>query len=139
MSRHGYFLFTVSLGLVISFTTACGSSRQLQSISVSPSSADAKNYPKGQVQFTATGIYSASPTKATLSSISWCASPAPGACVGQNVKAGATISQNGLAQCDAGSAGTWTINASSPPTQASQPGGEMGVPILFGSATLTCP
>jgi hypothetical protein len=50
-----------------------------------------------------------------------------------------TINQVGLAQCAVGSSGTWTINANSPPTNAQQPGGEIGVNIVFGSATLNCP
>jgi len=134
-------LFCASALFLITLTSAsCGNgNRQLQSITVTPSAADAQKFPEGQVQFSAVGNYSAPPTPAPLSSVQWCASPGPGVCVGQNVKPGATISQTGLAQCDAGSVGTWTINASSPPTQASQPGGEIGVNIVFGSATLTCP
>jgi hypothetical protein len=80
-----------------------------------------------------------SPAQGPISAIQWCASPGPGTCVSQNVKPGVTISQTGLAHCDAGSAGTWTINADSPPVQASQPGGEFGASIVVGSATLTCP
>jgi len=34
---------------------ACGSSHELQSITVSPASADAQNYPDGEVPFVATG------------------------------------------------------------------------------------
>ena len=91
------------------------------------------------MQFSAVGNYNAPPTPASLSAVSWCASPGPGVCVGQNVKPGATISQDGVAHCNPGSFGAWTINASSPPTQASQPGSEIGAPIVFGSATLICP
>lgn len=129
------------LFLIILTSTGCGcGNRQLQAITVTPNAADAQKFPGGMVQFSAVGNYGGEPpTIAPVNPLSWCASPDPGVCVGQNVKPGVTIDRNGLAQCEAGSAGTWTINASSPPTQASQPGGEVGAAILFGSATLICP
>ena len=139
MTRSGVFSVAI-LSLIIEVTVGCGSSnRQLQSITVSPAAADAQKFSGGEVQFAAMGKYSAPPSPGPLSVVSWCASPSPGVCTGMNVKPGVTISQTGLARCDVGSVGTWTINASSPPTQATNPGGEMGVNIVFGSATLTCP
>jgi len=140
VNRASILFSAAALSFTILTGASCGNSnRQLQSITVTPGAVDAEKFAGGQVQFSAVGNYSAPPTPAPVSSASWCASPGPGVCVGQNVKPGATISQSGLAQCDAGSVGTWTINASSPPTQASNPGGEIGANIVFGSAILTCP
>lgn len=141
MNRRGLLLLLAALSAIVLSSAGCGNgNRQLQSITVMPSTADAQTFPGGQVQFSALGDYGGMPPKvAPLSSVQWCASADAGVCVGQNVKPGVTIDPNGLAKCDAGSAGSWTINANSPPTQASQPGGEMGANIVFGSATLTCP
>jgi len=140
MSRVGILLPIATLSLVILMSTGCGNgNRELKSITVTPDAADAQKFSGGLVQFSAVGNYDEPPTPAALTSVSWCASPGPGVCVGINVKPGVTIDQNGLARCEAGSAGTWTINASSPPTQASSPGGEIGANIVFGSATFTCP
>jgi hypothetical protein len=138
MNRIDLLVSVAALCLIIPTSTGCGSTnRQLQSIAVTPATADAQDFSGGIVQFSAVGNYSgSSPAQGSISAIQWCASPGPGTCVSQN---GVTISQTGLAQCDAGSSGTWTINADSPPTQASQPGGEIGSNIVVGSATLTCP
>jgi hypothetical protein len=141
MNRIDLLVSVVALCLIVLTSTDCGSAkRQLQSIAVTPITADAQAFSEGIVQFSAVGNYSGgSPAQGSISAIQWCASPGPGICVSQNVKPGVTISQTGLARCDAGSAGTWTINADSPPIQTSQPGGEIGSNIVVGSATLTCP
>jgi hypothetical protein len=129
----------LSLLVVLSCGSSCGSNRQLQSIAVSPNSADAQNFSGGMVQFAALGTYSGG-SQGPVSSIQWCASPSSGTCNVNNIKTGVTISPTGLAQCDAGSLGTWTINADSPPVPTGgQPGGEQGASIIVGSATLTCP
>jgi len=141
MNRIDLLASVAALCLIVPTSTGCGSAnRQLQSIAVTPATADAQDFLGGIVQFSAVGNYSGgSPAQGSISTIQWCASPGPGTCVSQNVKPGVTISQTGLAQCDPGSAGAWTINADSPPIQASQPGGEIGSNIVVGSATLTCP
>jgi hypothetical protein len=140
VSRKGIVCSVVILSFLILASVGCGSgNRQLQSITVTPNSATPPNS-GAAVQFIAVGTYSGgSPAQGPVSSLQWCASPGPGVCVGQNVKPGVTINQAGLAQCNTGASGTWTINANSPPTDAQQPGGEIGANIVFGSATLTCP
>jgi len=62
------------LSLLLLATLSCGSDRQLQSISIQPPTADAKNFPNGQVQFTATGIFSGSsvPVPLTSKDVTWC-------------------------------------------------------------------
>ena len=141
MNRIVPLVSVAALCLIVLTSAGCGSAnRQLQSIAVTPATADAQDFSGGMVQFSAVGNYNGgSPAQGSISAIQWCASPGPGTCVSQNVKPGVTISQTGLAQCEAGSAGAWTINADSPPVQASQPGGEIGANIVVGSATLTCP
>jgi len=142
MNRIVTFVCLIALLLAVAVTISCGNGKQpLQSVTITPATADAQKYSGGMVQFSAVGFYAGGESRQMPSSaLSWCASPGPGVCIGENVKPGVTIDQNGLAQCQPGSVGTWTINANSPPTsQAAQPGGEIGASIIFGSATLTCP
>ena len=141
-SLHFKVLFTLSALAA----TACGGDRQLQSVTVSPSAADAKGSPNSQVQFVATGIYSGSSTPVTLTGkeILWCyggaiteTKSAPGACAG-NIAQFATVDQNGLAQCTSTSfQGTVYILAGTP---AGSPIPDEGPQLKkFGSAQLTCP
>jgi hypothetical protein len=100
--KYSAALFCLLLLLAV-LTLACGSSRQLQSMTIAPPTADAQNYPNGQVQFTATGYYNANPAKVTPLSATW------GACYQQNLTTGVSVSTNGLAQCASGSSGTYTV------------------------------
>lgn len=106
-------------------TISCGNStpRTLQSVTVSPSAADAQNFPNGQVQFVATGIFNKPPTHVTpFNQISaWLVRNPPANTI-------ATINQNGLAMCVPGAAGTVTISIA---VQGNGP--------LMDVATLTCP
>jgi hypothetical protein len=135
------FLFSAAVLCICLIANSCGSSStpQLQSIMITPNSADAPS--GGSVQFLATGVYSDGSQKPLpASSVSWCASANPGVCIGNSEKPGVTVSGSGLAQCQGASVGLWSINANSPPTsESSQPGGEIGAPIIFGSGILTCP
>jgi hypothetical protein len=67
------FLFLL-LVTVATITLACGSSPQLKSVSVSPASANASDYPNGQVQFTAVGYYAGSSSPVSVSP-EWTACP----------------------------------------------------------------
>ncbi len=61
MPSDRYLVSILFLGLTAWMTLACGSgARQIQSISVTPASADAQSYPDGKVPFVATGNYNAS-------------------------------------------------------------------------------
>jgi hypothetical protein len=109
----------------------------LQSVNLSPASADAKNFPGGQVQFTATGNFTVppSPTPLTGQDVTWCVGSG-GQCAG-NIATGAIVDQNGMAQCVPTFTGTATILAGTPGV-AMNP--DEGAPLkIFGSATLTCP
>ncbi len=90
-------LFVLLTGIA-AIALACGSSPQLTSISVNPLAADAKDYPDGKVQFKAFGYYGDSTSQVTLN-------PEWSACPPVN---GVTISQTGVAQCNAGASRSYT-------------------------------
>lgn len=131
-------LIGASFLLLVAMTfLACGSNRKLESVTLSPASADAKNSPNGQVPFTATGMYSKPPSPVPLTSnnVFWCVG-SMGTCAG-NVNAGASVTQDGVAQCNQNFAGTVTVLAgTSQPTMNPDQGPKL---IIFGSAQLTCP
>jgi hypothetical protein len=129
-------LFLVGLALE---TLGCGSSyvnsnRVLQSMVITPANADAKNFPNGQVQFTATGTFSKPPSPARVTfqppyTGTW-------ALMGAGAANIATISQAGLAQCIPGATGAVTVSAVASANSATGPA--MSVAVT-GSTTLTCP
>ena len=118
-------LLIISLALL-----GCGNNRSLQSVSISPASASS------QAQFTATGIYNASPTSVDITgSTTWCIGSSNGICDG-NVVQGASVS-NGLAQCLSGFSGIVTVLAGQPGHMTNPDQGSQLKP--FGVAELTCP
>ncbi|HEY6369303.1 MAG TPA: hypothetical protein VIX37_01880 [Candidatus Sulfotelmatobacter sp.] len=64
--------------------SGCGSGRELQSVTLSPFTADAKNFPHGQIPFVATGTFSKPPSPVTLTSkeVVCCFADASGVCAG---------------------------------------------------------
>jgi hypothetical protein len=116
----------------------CGSGRQLQSISVSPATADAKNFPNGQVPFTAAGTYSEPPSPSPLTSkdVQWCVGSSSGACAG-NIFPGATVDSNGIAQCGGVFTGTAFVLAGTGASVSNPDAGQQFK--IFGSAQITCP
>ena len=119
-------------------TIGCGTpgttnpSRVLQSIAVMPASADAQNFPSGQVQFTATGTFSQPPSP---SPVPFVAPYSGGWQVSDPVIA--TITQTGLAQCTFHASGTVTVTAIASANSCADRGC-MSVAVL-GTATLGCP
>jgi len=113
----------------------CGNN-PLRSVTVTPPAADARDFPNGQVQFTAIGTYSGSSHMVPVKNLSWCIGTDSGKCNGNIASAGA-VDGNGLAQCVASRTGTVTVIAGT--------GGPMSPPdtghqfAVFGSAHLTCP
>ncbi len=81
-----------------------GGSHQIQSISVVPTSADAQNSQNGRVQFTATGHYKTSALTVAPLKATWSAALGP-------ATTAVTVDANGVAQCNAGSSGTFDIGA----------------------------
>lgn len=127
--------------LLILLIVGCGShpNRELVSVTVTPSVADAQNFPSGQVQFVATGIFSQPPMTSQLSSqdITWCIGSTSGHCAGF-IETGAIVNANGLASCNSGFSGVVTVLAGKPEPQPSMP--DVGFQLHpFGSAQLTCP
>ena len=139
MSRFESWLLFLLLALTTLGVVGCGSSRQLQSVTISPASADAQNFSAGQVSFTATGTFSKnpSPQKLTSKDVTWCAGSSTGMCVG-NINPGITVDPNGLAQCLPGFTGTVTILAGAESSSMMNPDGGSQLKI-FGGADLTCP
>lgn len=140
MKPLGPLLFLFLLVLAAGTMLACGSSsatHSLQSVAISPATADAQGYPNGQVPFTATGMYNTKPSPVTPISVEW------GACdLKGNATTAVSVSSAGVAQC-AGAAGTYTVwgFGSNPSggtcTAINACGGGCG--RITGTAQLTCP
>lgn len=146
MRNYGPRLFFFLLVVAGVITLACGGpSRVPESVAVSPAAADAKDFPGGLVPFTATATYNTMPSPVNGVSATWAA------CV-QTLPptGGATISSNGVAQCQSGATGTIAIFAAVPipgfrgicASPGSVPvgtpcGGACGA--VVGIAQLTCP
>jgi outer membrane lipoprotein SlyB len=122
--------FLILLLAIATILLACGDTRSLQSVSVSPATASS------QAQFTATGIYNKMPTNVDITATTtWCVGSTSGGCVG-NIIAGATVT-TGMAQCLSGFTGTVTVLAGQAGPMGKPDGGNQLKP--FGAAQLTCP
>jgi hypothetical protein len=108
MRNLGPHLFSFLLLVAGAIMLACGSSQHsvqtLQSVTLSPASADAKNYPNGEVQFTATGTFAAPPSPVTPLPVTW------NTC-NVNNQPEISISATGAAQCNSGAVGTFVVEA----------------------------
>jgi len=139
MKKYGPSVFFLAI-LAIAITLACGSSpRILQSVSLSPPTADAQGSP---VQFTATGYFNEQPSPVKLPTANW------GACYGNQPTTAVSVNTDGLAQCAAGAVGAYTVWAyaerggdSCGPagTVPANPCGGAGECQVTGIAQLTCP
>ena len=133
---------STTLILLAAGIAACGGSvmnngRMLQSLTVTPASADAQNFPGGKVQFSATGTFNMAPVTVDSQAVLWSignpfASPSP-------TMPQASVSTTGLAQCN-GFVGTTLVEATAPtepeiPLQGMTP----STPAVSASATLVCP
>ncbi|MGA2980021.1 MAG: hypothetical protein ABSD76_10555 [Terriglobales bacterium] len=134
------FMFSfLTLVLGVSVALSCGANQeqsQLQSITLSPATADAQSYPNGQVQFTATGSYGNPSRTVTPLPATW------GACYQLATTSAVSVTREGLAQCAPGATGTYTIWANDPvdiksgcPAVTACGGGC----TVQGNAQLTCP
>jgi hypothetical protein len=121
MKKYGPQLWMCLLVLPAAFTLACGTSsttpssqsrtpssqRQIKSISISPATADAKDYPGGQVQFTAVANFSEPPSPVSIS-------PTWEVCTDNGTTNGPseiTVNQSGVAECNPGASGTYIVDA----------------------------
>ena len=141
MNKYRLLLSILFLAALAVQTLGCGGSnmssdRVLQSMVVTPATADAQNFPNGQVQFTATGTFNKPPSPAQVTfqppySGGWNLMDAGAASI-------ATISATGLAQCVPGAAGTVVVRALASANSA--PPGAAGMSVaVIGTASLTCP
>lgn len=144
MARAAFFGNSLLVAAVL-VLSGCGSNRQLKSVAVTPATADAKQFPNGQVQFTAAGVFSDSsmPVILTSQQVTWCygglggvPNPVAGMCTG-NIAQFATVDQNGVAQCAPAFQGTVVILAGTQPVSMNPDGGTQLK--IYGSAQLTCP
>lgn len=141
MRKYGLSVFSLTV-LAITVTWACGgaSPRALQSVTLSPATADAQGNP---VQFTATGYFNHQPSTATLTQANW------GACYQNQRTTAVSVSTEGLAQCASGATGTYTVWAWAESAADSCGGNNGEVPANpcggaskcqpTGTAQLTCP
>ena len=141
MEKFRFGLSFLALVLAASFALlSCGSGShsQLQSITVSPATADAQAYPDGEVPFTATGSFIHPSRTVTPQSANWVA------CQQNEPTTAVSVSQGGVAQCASGATGTYSIKAwdtlispgvlNCPSTNACG-----GGCTVVGTAQLTCP
>lgn len=142
MTRHvgplaGPYVFATLL--LVFETVACGNAsdpnanRFLQSIAVTPSTADAQNFPNGQVQFSATGTFTKPPSPASFPFVK----PYGGFWQLSQSDTIATITPTGVAQCTPGASGTAMVEAMAEPGTCH--GTQCASPVIVGKATLTCP
>lgn len=132
-----------ALAVVASLALSCGmnsdpsSGRQLLSITLSPATADAQDYPNGQVQFTATGYFNSAPYTVAPFSAGW------GTCYQAAVTSAISVNSTGVAQCASGAVGTYTVWANGVPFPYGANCLAMttcgGGCFVAGTAQLTCP
>jgi hypothetical protein len=139
MKQLGLPFLTILLVLATWTISACGGgmftpNRSIKSITISPATADARDYRNGQVQFTATGFYNTPPSPVTPLAATW------GTCYQNAPTTAVSVTANGLAQCTVGSVGTYTVFAYDWPNPAclaiTACGGGCTVE---GTAQLICP
>jgi hypothetical protein len=143
MKNYSLPSFIFLLVMALAMALACGSPDPprnttgiLASISINPATADAQNYPDGQVQFIATGYYTTPPSPVTPLVAGW------GVCYDNAPTSVVSVTQSGLAQCQAGASGEYSVFASDFPNPgvnclALLPCG--GGCVVSGYAKLTCP
>jgi hypothetical protein len=141
MTSSRFVLCFIALAAAAAVILSCGSSspRELQNISISPSTADAQQYPDGQVLFVVTGYFNTSPMTVTPTTATF------GACYQNTPTTDVSVSSAGVAKCGSGAAGTYLIWANDPLPNV--PGVSNcnamsvcgGGCVLAAMAQLTCP
>jgi hypothetical protein len=145
-------LLLATLGFLLVVISGCGgsamtnsnSTRQLQSLTVTPASADAQNFPNGQVRFTAMGTFNMAPMTVMSMQVRWSiGNPSAAQPMPMSMSAGmspaASVDGNGLAQCN-GFTGIATIQATAP-ADPNMPLSQMSsmTMTVAGMGQLTCP
>jgi hypothetical protein len=132
--RHVGALSLLLCGLLVA--SCGGSSRVLESISISPNPAVAKN---GTAQLVATGTFSSAPVTVTPLPVDWSQSPCDNLCnvAGPNVIGPISVNSSGVATCAKGFTGSFPVQAVAPKDPSLSPDTQ-NVPTVRGSANLTC-
>jgi hypothetical protein len=132
---------------------ACGASptgpHLIQSLTLSPASADAQNYAEGKVGFVATGHFDTAPFTVTPLPANWGAESefvSNGSLTYGSANGAVSVDTNGVAQCALGALGTYAVVAwviQDPNLRgtcgSSNSIGEPGCNVVQGIAQLTCP
>jgi hypothetical protein len=133
--RHAGAFSFLFCGLLV---TSCGggASRVLESISISPNPAVAKD---GTAQLMATGTFSSAPVTVTPLPVDWSQSTCDNVCNTATPAVIGPISVNtaGVATCAKGWTGTAPVQATAPKDPNEAPGTQ-NVPTVTGTANLTC-
>ena len=130
-------------GVLLFQSLGCGSPSQtrpnlrvLLRVDITPATADAQDFPGGQVQFTAVGMFTEAPSPSPLSF----APPYGGGFSISDPSIAKIVSTSDpivTVQCVAGASGTVTVTASA---ASNATGGPAGFPsTVSGTAQLTCP
>jgi hypothetical protein len=149
MPRSASFLITLDVCFLLALagcgaSTMANSGRVMQSLMVTPSSADAQNFPGAKVQFTATATFNMPPTTLKSPAVVWSIGspfPTPPPMMGMStpMSSSPTVDTNGVAQCN-GFTGIVAVQATAPAdpnVPVSQMNAMMGT--VAGVAQLTCP
>ncbi|MGA2346109.1 MAG: hypothetical protein ABSF93_08900 [Candidatus Sulfotelmatobacter sp.] len=137
MRKHQLALCLLVLFLVSSLALSCGTNSQsgpgqLQAITLSPTAADAQDYPGGQVPFVATGVYMNPAHRVTPQPALW------GACQQNAPTSEVSVTKAGVAQCASGASGSYMVYAFQLTNCTALTACGGGCTVV-GSAQLTCP
>jgi hypothetical protein len=152
MTRSAIFIMVLDLCFLLVLggcggSTVANSGRVMQSLMVTPSSADAQNFPGAKVQFAATATFNMSPMTVQSPPVVWSIGspfPTPPSMMGMMgmstpMSSSPTVDTNGVAQCN-GFTGIVAVQATAPANPnvpVSQMNAMMGT--VAGVAQLTCP
>ncbi len=130
-------LFGVMLSLAIVLVN-CGSSSGLRSVTITPGTADAQNFPNGQVPFAATGVFAGQGQSGPVNAMWW--NSQPWAMSTPIPATGFNITSAGVATCTGFLTGTFTLWATAPIDQT-LPLSKMtkSTPQRMATAQITCP
>jgi hypothetical protein len=136
MRKRLYALSLFTLFMVSALALSCGTGSQgpgqLQTITLSPATADAGNYPGGMVPFVATGDYMHPTRKVTPQPATW------GVCHQGAPTSDISVTKAGVAQCMSGASGAYTVFAYQMTNCTALLACGGGCTVV-GTAQLTCP
>jgi hypothetical protein len=137
MEKFRFTLFLLCLFMISLLALSCGAvsqgqQGQLQSITLSPAMANARDYPGWQVPFVATGVYINPAHKVTPQPAAW------GACQQNAPTNEVSVSSRGVAQCASGATGAYSVFAFDM-TMCNVITVCGGGCTVVGTAQLTCP